>query len=233
MIEEVRLEYEQQGFIVIPNILDESECENLKCEARKIIENNSKADASVFLHASHNSEVFTQYHRDRRLLNVLNKLMLDGIMFLSDKVVIKTAEKTFPTPWHIDRFYWPETRAKLSVWIALDDANADNGTLTVVPRSHLKNWTMKTEALANGEFLYQIPETEINPEHIVICNVKRGSAVIFSDRLVHGSTSNLAGIDRFTVISTYHAATEDEPFDLAFPAREILSISTSKSTAAV
>lgn len=214
--------YEHDGFIIIPNLINDDECDKLKVEAAKILKEKAHPDASVYVHASVASPLYQEYHRDPRIVNILKKIMPNGVMFLSDKIVAKTSEKTFATPWHIDAFYWQNTRPKLSVWIALDDANADNGTLTVVRGSQKKDWTLINQSLPNGEFFYQISDDVINKDDVVICTVKRGAAIFFSDRLVHGSTSNIAQKDRYTVISTYHAPGDDEPFDLDFPAREIL-----------
>jgi hypothetical protein len=49
-----------------------------------------------------------------------------------------------------------------------------------------------------------------------ICKAKRDAGIFVSDRLVHGSTSNIARTDRYTVISTYHAPADDERFDHDF-----------------
>lgn len=215
-------QYQRDGFIIVRDLFSPDECEKLKIEAQRILHENPSASLTVYLHASVKSSMFRDFHRDPRLIEILKKLLPDGVMFLSDKIVVKTPEKTFPTPWHMDCFYWPETRPKLSVWIPFDDVTADNGALTVVPGSHLKEWTKATEALPNGEFLYQIADKDVEPEDVVTCEIKRGSVIIFPDRLVHGSTSNKNRTDRFTVISTYHAAAADEPFDLSFPARELI-----------
>ncbi|CAF2717728.1 unnamed protein product [Rotaria sp. Silwood2] len=214
--------YERDGFVIIPDLIDGDECDQLKIEAEKILKEKAHPDASVYVHASVASPLYTQYHKDPRLVDILKKIMPNGVMFLSDKIVVKTTEKTFATPWHIDCFYWPNTRPKLSVWIPLHDVNADNGTLTVVRGSHKKDWTMINKGLPNGEFLYQIADDDINKDDVVTCIVKRGSAIFFSDRLVHGSTPNLARKDRYTIISTYHAPADDEKFDLDFSAREVL-----------
>lgn len=214
--------YEQDGFLIIPDLITDEECDQLKLEAQKVFNNHAKPNASVYVHASVVSPVFCQFHQHPRLLDVLKKLMPNGVAFLSDKVVVKTADKTFATPWHMDCFYWPGTRSKLSVWIPFVDANADNGTLTVVRGSHTKEWTMIQRGLSNGEFLFEVADNEINPDDIVVCTVKRGSGIFFSDRLVHGSTTNTACTDRFTIINTYHAPADDEPFDLDFPARRVL-----------
>jgi hypothetical protein len=214
--------YEHDGFVIVPDLINGEECDRFKIEAQKILRGKARPDASVYVHASVTSPLFRQFHKDPRLVDLLKKIMPDGVMFLSDKVVAKAADKTFATPWHIDRFYWANTRPKLSVWIPFDDANSDNGTLTVVRGSHKKNWTMINKALPNGEFIYQVPDNEINADDVVTCTVKRGAAIFFSDRLVHGSTPNTACTDRYTVISTYHAPADDEPFDLDFPARQVL-----------
>ena len=222
-LDDVGERYEQDGFIIIPELIPGDECDRLKREAEAVFQQKAKPDASVYVHVSVASELYRQFHKDPRIVSVLEKLMPQGVMFLSDKIVVKTADKTFATPWHIDRFYWPGTRPKLSIWMPLDDVNANNGTLTVVRHSHKKEWKMVTKGLPNGEFLYEVDNDEINGDDVVICTVKRGSAIVFSDLLVHGSTSNVARTDRYTIISTYHAPTDDEPFDLGFPAREIIA----------
>ena len=214
--------YEHDGFIIIPGLINSEECDKFKIEAQKVLKERASPNASVYVHASIASSLYQQFHKDPRLVNLLKKIMPDGVMFLSDKIVVKTADKTFATPWHIDCFYWPNTRSKLSVWIPFDDVDANNGALTVVRGSHKKNWTMIKKPLSNGEFVYQVADSEINPDDVVTCTVKCGAAIFFSDRLVHGSTSNTACKDRYTVISTYHAPADDEPFDLDFPAREVL-----------
>ena len=110
------------------------------------------------------------------------------------------------------------------MWIPLDDAAADNGTLVVVRGSHQPDWrpanvdTSKT----NQEFALRIERNEWAAADEVICAVPRGSAVFFCDRLVHGSCPSTSGRDRYTLISTYHAPVEDEAFDKGFPARHVI-----------
>lgn len=215
-------DYERDGFLIVRNLISSEECDQLKAKAKKILNDKAQPEISVHVHASVANPLYHQFHKHPGIMDILRKIMPDGVMFLSDKIVVKTADKTFATPWHIDCFYWPETRAKLSVWIPFDDATADNGTLTVVRGSHKKEWTMIDKPLPNGEFVFQVPDDDVHEDDVVVCNVQRGAGIFFSDRLVHGSTANHAGIDRYTVISTYHAPAGDEPFDLAFNAREVL-----------
>ncbi len=214
--------YERDGFVILPDLLNAEECDTLKAEARRVLDSFARPKASVHLHMAATSPVFRALSEDTRIVTALRAVMPHGVMFLSDKIVYKSADKTFATPWHVDFFYWLNTRPKLSVWIPLDDATADNGTLTVVPGSHRRDWRMVKKALASGDFEYEIAGGTWSDGDVVTCAIKRGTAIIFSDRLVHGSTANTAGRDRYAIISTYHAPALDEPFDLDFPARKVL-----------
>ena len=215
-------QYARDGFLLVPDLIPPAECDRLKVEARRVLDTFARPGASVHLHLAAASPVFRALAGDPRGVGVLRDVRPHGVMFLSDKIVYKSADKTFPTPWHIDCFYWRNTRPKLSVWIPLDDATAANGTLTVVPGSHRQDWTMVKKGLANGEFHDEITPGGWQDGDIVTCAIPRGTAVVFSDRLVHGSTPNTAGRDRYAIISTYHAPAADEPFDLDFPARHVL-----------
>ena len=215
--------YDRDGFVVIPDLLSAEECDNLKAEARQVLDEHAKPGASVYVHVAVVSAMFRALAEDPRIVDILKPVMPHGVMFLSDKIVYKAADKTFPTPWHIDAYYWRNTRPKLSVWIPLDDATAENGTLTVVPGSHKRDWRMVKLDLPSGEFGMGITDGEWRDGDVVTCNIKRGTAIVFSDRLVHGSTPNTAGKDRYAIISTYHAPADDEAFDLEFPARKVIA----------
>ena len=214
--------FERDGFAIVPDLINAEECDRLKTEAHRVLDTLGRPGASVHLHMAATSPLFKALAEDPRVVGALQQVMPHGVMFLSDKIVYKSADKTFATPWHIDCFYWRNTRPKLSVWIPLDDAAAENGTLTVVPGSHRKDWQMVKKGLANGEFHDEISNADWRDGDIVTCAIKRGTGIIFSDRLVHGSTANTAGRDRYAIISTYHAPAADEAFDLDFPARKVL-----------
>jgi ectoine hydroxylase-related dioxygenase (phytanoyl-CoA dioxygenase family) len=214
--------YARDGFVVVPDLLSPAECDQLKREARHVLDHNAQPGSSVYVHVAVVNPAFRALAEHPHVVEILKPVMPQGVMFLSDKIVYKSADKKFPTPWHIDCFYWRNTRPKLSVWIPLDDATAANGTLTVVPGSHKKDWHMVKIAVQRGDFQYEINDSTWGEGDIVTCAIKRGTAIVFSDRLVHGSTANTAGQDRYAIISTYHAPALDEPFDLDFPARKVL-----------
>jgi ectoine hydroxylase-related dioxygenase (phytanoyl-CoA dioxygenase family) len=216
--------YECDGFWIASSLLAPAECERLKQEARRVLREHARPTATVYVGVAVVSSIFYQLADDPRIVAILRAILPTGVMFLSDKLVFKSPQATFASPWHIDAAYWPNTRPKLSVWIPLDDARADNGTLTVVRGSHRREWRHEISdgRDTNGEFPNIIRDRPWAASDEIVCNVPRGSAIFFSDRLVHGSCPNTAGADRFTIISTYHAPAPDEPFDLQFAARHVI-----------
>ncbi len=215
-------QYDRDGFLIIHDLLSPEECEKLKIEARRVLDEHCPDKRSVYVHVAVVSELYRALAEDKRVVKMLKPVMPHGIMFMSDKIVYKSAEKASPTPPHVDFYYWPNTRPKLSVWIPLDDTTAENGTLTVVPGSHKRDWKMVRHAPDKGEFHNSIDDGDWKDGDMVTCEIKRGSAIIFSDRLVHASTENTAGKDRYVIINTYHAPAADEAFDLDFPARKVI-----------
>ena len=220
-------EYERDGFVIFSNVLSPPECDQFKQEACRLIRERECSTGKVYpvyLGAAAASERFYQLTDDPRIVAILRAIMPTGIMFLSDKLVFKSEQAKFATPWHIDAAYWPNTRSKLSVWLPLDDATASNGTLTVVRGSHRHEWKHNRSDTHEtlGAFQNIIRDRPWNPRDEVICNISRGSAIFFSDKLVHSSCPNTTGADRFTIISTYHAPAADEVFDKDYPARHVI-----------
>ena len=186
-----------------------------------MLKEHARPGATVYVGCAVVSRVFNELAGHPAILRVLEQIMPEGIEFLSDKLVYKTAAKAFATPYHVDASYWKNTRPKLSVWIPFDDVSEENGTLTVVPGSHLREWRHRLTAGINNEFTEAIENGEIPEGQVVTCKIERGTAIVFSDRLVHGSTSANGMKERYAIISTYHAPGE-EPFDLNFEARKVL-----------
>ena len=220
-IESMREDFARDGFVLVPQLFRAEECEELKSEALRILQGGDEA-ATVMVGAAAASPKFRALSDDERVVNILRALMPEGVAFLSDKIVFKSGEQTFATPWHCDAAYWPNTRPKISAWIALDAAGENNGALKVVPRSHLQSWNHDGDGAPNNEFAASVTPTW-NAQDEIVCSLPQGGAIFFSDRLLHASCENPARADRYSIISTYHAPADDEPFDLHFPARHVVA----------
>ncbi|MNI37251.1 Phytanoyl-CoA dioxygenase (PhyH) [compost metagenome] len=73
----------------------------------------------------------------QRFADVAKQLAgFEGVRLYHDHALFKMPQDSKPTPWHQDWPYWPmnETGA-MSIWIALDDVDENNGCMMFVPKS--------------------------------------------------------------------------------------------------
>jgi hypothetical protein len=221
--DQVAQAYDRDGYYTADRLFTREECDALKAEALALLKAKANPNSTVYVGVAAASTLYYKLASDARLVGVLDKIMPDGVAFMSDKFVFKSGQQRFATPWHVDKFYWANTRPKLSIWIALDKVNAENGALKVVRGSHKKTWQCSKNsniAQTNNEFTNVIDQTQWAPEDEVVCEIEQGSAIFFSDNLIHGSCTNTSGLDRYAIISTYQApVTVEEEFDKIFPAR--------------
>jgi non-heme Fe2+,alpha-ketoglutarate-dependent halogenase len=96
--------------------------------------------------------------------------------------------------WHQDCSYWPLTPSKtVTVWLAIDDVDRENGCMQVIPRSHLHgHLAFRESTVAERNVLSQTIEGVERlgtPEYI---ELKAGEISLHCDLLVHGSLPNLS-----------------------------------------
>lgn len=212
---------EQDGYLIIPNLYSVDEVKQFKDEIRHIISDvKGEADeagidpatlmrSGVYVGLAARSEVFQRAVADARLLDVLETAMGPSIEFLSDKVVFKDAATAYGSPWHQDWPYWGGTH-KWSVWVALDDATIENGTLRVIPGSH--KTAMEHYDPGDGiAFSNRIQEGTVDESTAVSATVEAGGAVFFHDLTIHGSHDCTAGEDRWVWIPTYREVGANDP----------------------
>lgn len=222
--------YRRDGYWLAPELLTPDECGRLKEEALRLLREKAAPDATVHVSVAMYSPMYYRLASDPRFVEILGAIMPEGVMFLNDKFVFKSGEQRFATPWHYDAMYWTGTRSKISVWIPLDDVDAGNGALRVVRGSHLRDWKPRPTGGVGkrNEFFNQVEEGQWDPKDDIVCAMKKGGAVFFSDKLLHASCPNESGKDRYVVISTYHAPTGDEDFDQPYTARHVILPTASK-----
>jgi ectoine hydroxylase-related dioxygenase (phytanoyl-CoA dioxygenase family) len=140
----------------------------------------------------------------------LNQIVGKDIEFLSFKAVFKDSTTNFPSPWHQDWHYWKGT-TKISIWIALDDADESNGCLKLVPESH-KDVVHMNRVQDGMGFIHRISSDERMKDYpIAVAPLSTGDAIFFHDLTIHASCPNINGEDRWAAIATYRdASLKDE-----------------------
>jgi ectoine hydroxylase-related dioxygenase (phytanoyl-CoA dioxygenase family) len=94
--------------------------------------------------------------------------------------------------WHQDCSYWPLTPTKaVTVWLAIDDSDQENGCMEVVVGSHTHGLIEFTQSDAtSGNVLNQTVESPEKYGTLQATPLRAGQFSVHSDLLLHGSAAN-------------------------------------------
>jgi ectoine hydroxylase-related dioxygenase (phytanoyl-CoA dioxygenase family) len=135
------------------------------------------------------------------------------IRLFHDQIAYKPAQKGAVNMWHQDSPYWPVLQPKdvqLTAWIALDDADEENGCMSMVPGS--QEWGNQSAFLNTiRDFRATPSEFKGHEVQIVPCPVEKGAVHYHHPLTWHGSPQNRSGRPRRAI--ALHFMTERAVFD--------------------
>ncbi len=95
--------------------------------------------------------------------------------------------------WHQDCTYWPVTPSKtITVWLAIDDADIENGCMQFIPGSHVHGLIEPRKSIESEKNVLSltVDDPEKYGEQPVDVELKAGRISVHSDLLLHGSLPN-------------------------------------------
>ena len=128
----------------------------------------------------------------------------DWTSLIFDQIFAKEPGTRTQTGWHTDQPYWPIAGPMMTVWIALDPVDPDNGAMEFVRGSHA--WGAKYRPFRTdqkGAFLHYLEED--NPDYIDMPDfeadragydifhypdMQPGDALAFDGMMVHSAMGN-------------------------------------------
>jgi non-haem Fe2+, alpha-ketoglutarate-dependent halogenase len=127
-----------------------------------------------------------------RVTSLVKDLLGEDVVGWGAHFFCKMPEDPKIIAWHQDASYWPLTPSKtLTVWLAIDDADVENGCMKFVAGSHLKGHLTYRQSGAEEDNV--LNQTVVNAEQygtVVYNQLKAGEASIHSDLLLHSSEAN-------------------------------------------
>ena len=215
-------EFDEQGFLFLPECFDDEEIAVLRDEADAIYRQtrpevwreSSGAPRTAF--AAHTySEPFRLLGAHPRLIEPVEQLFGEQLYMHQYKINAKAAFDGEVWQWHQDYGTWarddgmPEPRA-MNISVFLDEVMPINGPLMLIPGSHKQGvlaaghdtsttsyplWTLDHATVAKL--------AEAHP--IVAPTGKPGAVLMFHGNLVHGSAGNITPYGRKIVYLTLNA----------------------------
>jgi len=136
-------------------------------------------------------------------------LGVERLRFWHDQVFWKPPQHPGVVPWHQDWSYWTRTTPQrhITVYIALDDMDEENGCLQVVPGSHLWGKLPAVEFGGGMEQLHaHLSEAQREAFAPVTVPLRAGQASVHHSGTIHGSLANGSSRPRRGVVLNYMCA---------------------------
>ncbi len=214
--------YRENGFIVIDDFLNKAELEQWRLavdEATKNRKGKALPDREEVIEGADRTfvnKVFDQMINlwqdnenvrdlilDQRLGKMAAQLSgVEGIRIWHDQALIKQPWGN-PSTLHTDTPYWSfHHPAALSIWIALDDANTQNGCLYFLPGTHKYTNFRQAGFTVNMDEIFDIyPELKgIDP---IAAVMKAGSCSFHCGLTIHGANANMTPYPRRAMTCAY------------------------------
>lgn len=215
-------QFHANGFLNGGVVLDDKTVEELRSEVMRVIDEREKEDIPqpvrlVNLSGQEDAPVWqivNIWQASEPFRNLMaHPQITEGIAQLTDatelriwhdQIQYKPAEIGGVNMWHQDAPLWPiiAPMTEVTAWVALDDADVDNGCMSMIPGTH--KWGDNMEFIRTLESYDAMPETfDGHQLDVVRCPVKKGEVHFHHSLVWHGSHSNTSGRPRRAIALHY------------------------------
>jgi phytanoyl-CoA hydroxylase len=196
------------GFFVAPDVFTAAECDDITAHVEQAAfelalgeTDDGPLSYRPMMHLA--SPALTAVAADPRWAPIVLPLLGTGDARLYwEQAVAKPPQARTELPWHQDNGYTPLLPEEyVTCWLALDDAEVDNGCLWVIPGSHRRG----TVRHHNGTGPFRVGHDGPAADGVPV-PVRRGSVLVFSSLLMHRSGPNTTDRPRRAWIIQYCGA---------------------------
>ena len=252
MTKDQQVSWNESGYILIPNFVEESFCNDMNNEVTNIIKSIIPED-SAFSHAYagdghiairemkpspdakniedeisklfriHSRGIFNAFINNKNLCDILEDILGPDVDCFLSQFIFKNPG-AWGQPWHQDSSYFPFDREpQVAAWLATSEATLENGCLVVLPGSHQESLH---EHLPDDREGSNYGYTEIKDhdfsEEMPVI-LNKGDLLLFHSFLMHKSYDNKSNSRRTAMV--YHFAETGTGYgEVDSPTNEWISI---------
>jgi ectoine hydroxylase-related dioxygenase (phytanoyl-CoA dioxygenase family) len=196
--------YQENGFVQVDNILSPDEL----AELREFLDETLSVKQSKSHHSDDqgayykvlNQRVNTwrdhagmaKYVTHPRFAEIARRLTgASAVRLFHDHALLKMPGDSKPTPWHQDTTYWPMVQnGALSIWIALDDVDENNGCMMFVPKSRSVGKLNPIDLVNPQDIFEYVKDTDLASTKPVLVRMKAGSCTFHDGLTFHYAHAN-------------------------------------------
>ncbi len=142
------------------------------------------------------------YHKP--LLDIAESLIGADIQLFHDQALYKPAYHGGEVYWHQDNAYWQCKPPNLvSIWIALDDADEENGCMNVIPGSYSEGLAAHGRAESEKGNVPALLQVDADIDRAIPVPVAAGCAMVHHCMTLHQTNPNRSSRDRRAIVIHY------------------------------
>ena len=153
----------------------------------------------------HRDIVFKQWMESEKIRPVLKQILRDNPTITiahHNSIMTKMPQSSTATAWHQDFRYWNfENDNLVSVWLALDEEDTENGVLEFIPGSHTMDFHVSqfdekeyfSEDIAENKAIIATKTSHI---------LQKGDVVLFHCKLLHRANKNISNEAKISFVYT-------------------------------
>ena len=131
--------------------------------------------------------------RHPRVLDSVEAVLGPDLILIMSHLIVKPPGDGLPVAWHQDNTYWHSVQGTEvgTVWLAIDDADLENGCMQVIPCTHDGYPEMEKFSTGADDLLgLTVEVTEKMAKGAVSLEMKAGSLSLHDSYVLHGSEPN-------------------------------------------
>ena len=200
-------QFHERGFVKNLPLLDPAGVEALQTGFMKMVDSTPKEVDIYRVNNWHKANRwFYKLTQMPAILDYVEDLLGPDFFQWGGGFFVKFPHDEKVVPWHQDAKYWPlEPRTTVTVWLAVFDADTENGCMRVIPGSHrrgdlrhcdlsgAKDWHKQDSGDQRDSkyVLWQkVDPSEFDEGDAVDLTLKAGEISLHDDDLIHGSSGN-------------------------------------------
>jgi ectoine hydroxylase-related dioxygenase (phytanoyl-CoA dioxygenase family) len=219
-------EFDEVGYTIFRDVLDQGLLEETNDHVEWLQKRHPDVRPEQLGHVYLRDDPFwLRLVSDDRLLDIAELFIGPDIALFASHYISKPPFSGQPVLWHQDGSYWPlEPMEVVSLWLAVDDSNLDNGCMKVIPRSH-KGQLHGVHANTELEsVLGSETDSEVDESAAVPLILAAGDVEVHHPMIMHASDANQSehrrcGLTIRYIPSSTRIIADEVPFPSAFHLR--------------
>jgi ectoine hydroxylase-related dioxygenase (phytanoyl-CoA dioxygenase family) len=183
----------KDGYCVFPNVLSAAEVGDSRRVLEKLMADNPAQRPEHLTEPHVKNPALLELCRHPKVIAAVKAVLGENLALIMSHLIVKPAREGKKVSWHQDRPTWASVKGTdiVTVWLAIDDADSDNGCMKVIPSSQ-EGFPEMEIVYYKGEDVFDL-KVNVSPElekRAVPIELSAGDISIHDSYILHGSDAN-------------------------------------------